>query len=32
MLGGYHGATSTECFAEYEAANKNIVRYLEGIF
>ena len=31
-LGGYHGIALTKCFAEYEATNKNIVRYLEKIF
>ena len=28
----FHGITLTKCYAEYEAANKNIVRYLEEIF
>ena len=30
--GGYHGITLVKCFAEYEAKNKNIVKYLEGLF
>ena len=28
----YHGITLTKCYAKYEAANKNITRYLEGLF
>ena len=31
-LGGNHGVSLTKCFAEYEATNKNIVQYLEGLF
>ena len=31
-LAGYHGITLTKCFAEHEANDKNIVRYLEEIF
>ena len=31
-LGGYHGIALTKCFAEHEANDKNIVRYLEEIF
>ena len=27
-----HGIPLIKCFAEYEATNKNIVRYLEEIF
>ena len=28
----YHGITLTKCYGEYEAKNKNIIKYLEGIF
>ena len=31
-LGNYHGIALTECFAEHEANDKNIVRYLEELF
>ena len=31
-LGDYHGLALTKCFAEHEANDKNIVRYLEEIF
>ena len=31
-LAGYHGIALTKCFAEHEANDKNIVRYLEEIF
>ena len=31
-LNGYHGIALTKCFAEHEANDKNIVRYLEEIF
>ncbi len=32
MLGGYHGISLTECFANYEKNNKDIIKYLEEIF
>jgi len=28
----YHGITLTKCYADYEANNKNIIQYLEGLF
>ena len=31
-LAGYHGIALTKCFAEHEANDKNIIKYLEGIF
>ena len=31
-LGGYHGFALTNCYAEYEKTNKNILKYLEEIF
>ena len=31
-LAGNHGIALTKCFAEHEANDKNIVRYLEEIF
>ena len=31
-FGGYHGITSTKCFAEKEPKSKYIVKYLEEIF
>ena len=32
MLGGYHGISLTECYANYEKNNKDIIKYLEEIF
>ena len=31
-LGGYHGIALTKCFAEHEANDKNIIKYLEELF
>ena len=28
----YHGITLTKCYAEYEKKNKNLIKYLNGIF
>ena len=28
----YHGITLTKCYGEYETKNKNIIKYLKGIF
>ena len=28
MLGGYHGISLTECYANYEKNNKDIIKYL----
>ena len=28
----YHGITLTKCYGDYETKNKNIIKYLEGIF
>ena len=32
MLGGYHGITLTNCFANEDLRNKEIAKYLEEIF
>ena len=32
ILGGYHGISLTECYANYEKNNKDIIKYLEEIF
>ena len=28
----YHGIALTKCYGDYETKNKNIIKYLEGIF
>ena len=32
LLGDYHGITLTKCYAEYEKRNKDLIKYLNGIF
>ena len=32
MLGGYHGITSTKCFANEDPRSRKITKYLEEIF
>jgi hypothetical protein len=31
-INSYHGIALTKCYSKYEEKNKDIIRYLEGIF